>query len=210
MFLFFQDEWVISRIFQKSGSGNGATSSTGGGAKKTRMSASIALYQEPSSPSSVSLPPLLDLTSTAIATGATSLTDRDSCSYDSHIQSEHVSCFSTIAAAAATATTTTAPPAFHPGFDMALPPPPQMINNTFDSMARYSRNVGVSVFPSLKSLQENLQLPFFFSQPTLAPPPLHGGSSVNWGAVSEEGNNGSGAGGKMSMGLTELDCMWTY
>ncbi|XWS10990.1 hypothetical protein CRYUN_Cryun38cG0045400 [Craigia yunnanensis] len=208
-----KDEWVISRVFQKSGSGNGATNSTTGGAKKTRMSASIALYQEPSFPSSVSLPPLLDPTSTAFATSATSLIDRDGCSYDSHSKYEHVSCFSTIAAAAvsaaATATTTTAPPAFHPGFDLALPPSSQMINNTFDSIARYSRNVGVSVFPSLRSLQENLQLPFFFSQPTLAPPPFHGGSSLNWGAVSEEGNNGSGAGGKMSMGPTELDCMWT-
>ncbi|XWS10032.1 hypothetical protein CRYUN_Cryun39dG0040900 [Craigia yunnanensis] len=208
-----KDEWVISRVFQKSGSGNGATSSTGGRAKKSRMSASIPLYQEPSSPSSVSLPPLMDPT-TAIATAATSLTDRDSCSYDSHTQSEHVSCFSTIAAAAAsaaaTATTTTAPPAFHPGFDLGLPPQPQMINNTFDSIARYSRYAGVSMFPSLRSLKENLQLPFYFSQPTLMAPPLHGGSSVNWGAVAEEGNDGSGAGGKMSMGPTELDCMWTY
>ncbi|XWS52104.1 hypothetical protein CRYUN_Cryun11dG0038600 [Craigia yunnanensis] len=203
-----KDEWVISRVFHKSGSGNGATSSTGGGAKKTRISASIALYQEPGSPSSVSLPPLLDPTTTATATSATSLTDRGCCSYDSHTQSEHVSCFSTIAAATSTVTTT--PPAFHPGFDVALPPPPQMINNTFDSFTRYSRNVGASAFPSLRSLQENLQLPFFFSQPTLAAPPLHGDSSVNWGAVSEEGNNGSSAGGKISMCPTELDCMWTY
>ncbi|PPS16445.1 hypothetical protein GOBAR_AA04147 [Gossypium barbadense] len=156
-----KDEWVISRVFQKSGSGNGASSSNGGGARKTgRMSASIALYQEPSSPSSISLPPLLDPTTTAV-----SLTDRDSCSYDSHTQSEHV----------------------------------------------YSRNPGVSVFPSLRSLQENLQFPFFFSQPTMAAaPPLHGGSPLNFGAVSEEGNNGSGAGAKITIGPSEFDCMWTY
>ncbi|KAG8502551.1 hypothetical protein CXB51_000096 [Gossypium anomalum] len=208
--LVFQDEWVISRVFQKSGSGNGASSSNGGGARKTgRMSASIALYQEPSSPSSISLPPLLDPTTTAV-----SLTDRDSCSYDSHTQSEHVSCFSTIAAAAASAaaTSTTTPPLFHPGFDLAMPPPsPQMINNGFDSISRYSRNPGVSVFPSLRSLQENLQFPFFFSQPTMAAaPPLHGGSPLNFGAVSEEGNNGSGAGAKISIGPSEFDCMWTY
>ncbi|XVF78580.1 hypothetical protein PTKIN_Ptkin14bG0145800 [Pterospermum kingtungense] len=211
-----KDEWVISRVFQKSGSGAGSSSSTGaGGVKKTRMSASMALYQEPSSPSSVSLPPLLDPTATAIATTPTSLTDRDSCSYDSHTRTEHVSCFSTIAAAAAsaaataTATTSSVPPPFYPGFDLALPPPPQMINNTFETISRYSRNVGVSMFPSLRSLQENLQLPFFFNPPTMvAPPPLHGGSSVNWGAVAEEANDGSG--GKMSMGPSELDCMWTY
>ncbi|XVE50185.1 hypothetical protein DITRI_Ditri01bG0141700 [Diplodiscus trichospermus] len=208
-----KDEWVISRVFQKSGSGNGAISSTGL-AKKTRMSASIAFYQEPSSPSSVSLPPLMDPAATAIATTANSLTERDSCSYDSHTQSEHVSCFSTIAAAAATAavtanTTTAPPPAFHPGFDLAVPPP-QMINNTYDSISRYSRNMGVSVFPSLRSLQENLQLPLFFSQPTMAAPQLHGGSSVNWGAVPEDGNDGSAAAGKMSIGPAEFDCMWTY
>ncbi|KAK6270025.1 hypothetical protein POUND7_007130 [Theobroma cacao] len=176
------------------------------------MNASVALYQEPSSPSSVSLPPLLDHTTTATATTATSLTDRDSCSYDSQTQPEHVSCFSTIAAAAASAaatTTTAAHHAFNPGFDLAVPPP-QMINNTFDPIARFSRNVGVSAFPSLRSLQENLHLPFFFSPPALAAPPPHGGSSLNWGAVSEEGNGGSGAGGKMSMGSTELDCMWTF
>ncbi|KAB2044005.1 hypothetical protein E1A91_D01G064900v1 [Gossypium mustelinum] len=205
-----KDEWVISRVFQKSGSGNGASSSNGGGARKTgRMSASIALYQEPSSPSSISLPPLLDPTTTAV-----SLTDRDSCSYDSHTQSEHVSCFSTIAAAAASAaaTSTTTPHLFHPGFDLAMPPQsPQMMNNGFDSISRYSRNPGVSVFPSLRSLQENLQFPFFFSQPTMAAaPPLHGGSPLNFGAVSEEGNNGSGAGAKISIGPSEFDCMWTY
>ncbi|MFQ6621235.1 hypothetical protein Gotur_002829 [Gossypium turneri] len=205
-----KDEWVISRVFQKSGSGNGASSSNGGGARKTgRMSASIALYQEPSSPSSISLPPLLDPTTTAV-----SLTDRDSCSYDSHTQSEHVSCFSTIAAAAASAaaTSTTTPHLFHPGFDLAMPPPsPQMMSNGFDSVSRYSRNPGVPVFPSLRSLQENLQFPFFFSQPTMAAaPPHHGGSPLNFGAVSEEGNNGSGAGAKISIGPSEFDCMWTY
>ncbi|GMJ11431.1 CUP-SHAPED COTYLEDON 2, Arabidopsis NAC domain containing protein 98 [Hibiscus trionum] len=186
-----KDEWVISRVFQKSCSGSG-----GGGARKTAMSAaSMVIYQEPSSPSSVSLPLLLD--PTAAVTGA-SLTDRDSSSHDSHNQSEHVSCFSTSFATL---------PAYHGGFDLALPPPPppQMINQSFDPIATYTRNVGVPVFPSLRSLEENSQVPFFFSQP------LHGGSSVNWGAVSEEGNSGSVANGKMSrMTPTELDCMWTY
>ncbi|KAB2006211.1 hypothetical protein ES319_D11G327200v1 [Gossypium barbadense] len=203
-----KDEWVISRVFQKSGSANGATSSTGGGAKKTRMNASIAVYQEPSSPSSISLPPLLDPTATAFAT-----TDHDSFSYDNYVQSEHVSCFSTVTAAtaaSATATTTTAPSAFHPGFDKVFPPPPQMINTTFDPLAKYSRNVGASVFPTLRSLEENLQLPLFFSQPTIEAPTLHGGSSVNWGAFSDEINDGSVGGNKISIGPTELDCMWTY
>ncbi|KAL4341568.1 hypothetical protein GQ457_08G006840 [Hibiscus cannabinus] len=181
-----RDEWVISRVFQKSGTGNG-----GGGAKRTTMSAaSIVLYQEPGSPSSVSLPTLLD---PMAVTGGASLTDRDSCSYDSHNQREHVSCFSTNAATL---------PAYHGGFDLGLPPvpPPEMINDSFDSIARYTRNVGVPVFPSLRSLEENPELPFFLYQPASAP--LQGGPF----AVYEEGNTG-----KMSqMSPAELDCMWTY
>ncbi|KAE8677798.1 Protein CUP-SHAPED COTYLEDON 2 [Hibiscus syriacus] len=192
-----KDEWVISRVFHKSGTANGATSSTGGGAKKTRMSGSVALYQEPSSPSSVSLPPLLDHAATAIAAA-----DCDSFCYYNYAQSEHVSCFST------TATTITDPSGFQPGFDLGLPPP-QMINTTFDPW--YSRNVGAAVFPTLRSLEENLQLPFYFSHPTMAAPPLHGGTSVDWGAVSNNVNDGSNGGiSKMSIGPTELDCMWTY
>ncbi|KAK8542759.1 hypothetical protein V6N13_136691 [Hibiscus sabdariffa] len=194
-----KDEWVISRVFQKSCSGNG-----GGGARKTAMSAaSMVLYQEPSSPSSVSLPPLLD------PTAAASLTDRDSCSHDSHNQTEHVSCFSTNAA-----TSFVTLPAYHGGFDLALPPsPPQMINQSFDSVAAYTRNMGVPVFPSLRSLEENSQLPFFFTQPASeVAAPLHGGSSVNWEGESKESNPVSPAGGKMSgmMSPSELDCMWTY
>ncbi|KAK8622700.1 hypothetical protein V6N13_117605 [Hibiscus sabdariffa] len=191
-----KDEWVISRVFQKSGAGNGSGSSNGSAARRSRMNPSVALYQEPSSPSSISLPPLLDPTAPAV-----SLADHDSCSYDSHTKSEHVTCFSTIAAAA-----TTTSPFFLPGFDLALPPPPQMINKCFDSVSRYSCNT--PPFPSLRSLQENLQFPVFFSQPTMAPaPPHHGGSAVNFGAVSEEGNNASGA--KISIGPSEFDCMWT-
>ncbi|XP_039022271.1 protein CUP-SHAPED COTYLEDON 2-like [Hibiscus syriacus] len=183
-----KDEWVISRVFQKSCTINGATTSAVGGAKKTRMSASVAHYQEPSSPSSVSLPPLLDPTTTAVATA-----DRDSFSYDSYAQTEHVSCFSTVAAAAT-------------GFEQALPPPPQMINaTTFDHIPWYSTHAGASVFPTFKSLEENLPLPVFFPQPTMAAPPLHGGSSVDW-EVNYRGAGGS----KMSIGPTELDCMWTH
>ncbi|KAE8677057.1 Protein CUP-SHAPED COTYLEDON 2 [Hibiscus syriacus] len=192
-----KDEWVISRVFQKSGAGNGSSSSHGGGAR-SRINAAVSFYQEPSSPSSISLPPLLD-------TATISRADRDSCSYDSHTQSEHVSCFSTLAAAVSSAAAT---PFFHPGFDLALPPPPQMVNNGFDSISRYSHTAGVSGFQSLRSLQENLQFPFFLSQPALAAAsPLHGDSPPNFGAVSEEGNNASGA--KISIGSSVFDCMWT-
>lgn len=109
----YQDEWVISRVFQKSG---GATSSSS--AKKGRCNNSINLYPEASSPSSVSLPPLFDPTATsATAASTATLNDRDCCSYDSHAQTEHVSCFSTIAAAASAA-------ANQNNLDFAPPPPP--------------------------------------------------------------------------------------
>ncbi|GMY31744.1 protein CUP-SHAPED COTYLEDON 2 [Fagus crenata] len=218
-----KDEWVISRVFQKSGSGGGvcgaATSGGGGGSgsKKTRLSSNISIYnQEPSSPSSVSvsLPPLLDSSPYPTAT----LTDRDGCSYDSPIAKEHVSCFSTIAATAAANNNNNNNNNFNPSFDL----PPQL--SGVDPFARFPRSLGVSAFPSLRSLQENLQRPFFFTQPMAPPPPLppqlHGGSADlglsggTWPMQEDPPKVESGGGGggcvRMGMGPTELDCMWTY
>lgn len=195
----YQDEWVISRVFQKSG---GATSSSS--AKKGRCNNSINLYPEASSPSSVSLPPLFDPTATsATAASTATLNDRDCCSYDSHAQTEHVSCFSTIAAAASAA-------ANQNNLDFAPPPLPPA-----DPFGCFPRNLGVSAFPSLRSLQENLQLPLFFSSPSqAAPTPYNGGgaTAMNWLAGSDDGsvNGGGGGGGRAAAGPTELDCMWTY
>ncbi|KAH8494322.1 hypothetical protein Peur_060938 [Populus x canadensis] len=206
-----KDEWVISRVFQKSCSGAAIGGSGSGSApKKNRFNTTINLYTEASSPSSVSLPPLLDATTTlTTAASTTTLNDRDSCSYDSHTQHEHVSCFSTIAAAASAA-------AKHNSnnFDLAPLPPPPMT----DSFSRFPRNTGANGFPSLRSLQENLQLPFFFSSPPSAAvvPPFHGGgAAMNWMVNPEEGRfdgtgAGIGAGGRVAVGPTELDCMWTY
>ncbi|KAG6756419.1 protein CUP-SHAPEDTYLEDON 2 [Populus alba x Populus x berolinensis] len=204
-----KDEWVISRVFQKSCSA-AASGGSGSAPKKNRFNTTINLYTEASSPSSVSLPPLLDATATlTTAASTTTLNDRDSCSYDSHTQHEHVSCFSTIAAAASAA-------AKHNSnnFDLAPLPPPPMT----DSFSRFPRNTGANGFPSLRSLQENLQLPFFFSSPPSAAaiPPFHGGgAAMNWMVNPEEGRVdgtgvGIGAGGRVAMGPTELDCMWTY
>ncbi|GLT55653.1 hypothetical protein SLA2020_287550 [Shorea laevis] len=209
-----KDEWVISRVFRKSGSGGGAIAS-GGGAKKTRMSSAISLYPETISPSSVRLPPLLDptATTTTVAT-ANSITDCDSYSYDSHAPAEHVSCFSNIAApaasAAATSNVTATTGRFNPSFDIPTQPPATATTSTFDPIARFSRNVGMSAFPSLRSLEENLQLPFFFSPPpAVHDPPLHGGSTVIWGSIAEEGGV-SAHGGDMATDATELDCLWTF
>lgn len=205
-FCTFQDEWVISRVFQKSSGATAAANS----AKKTRFSCTMSTsstlnhsYPEPSSPSSVSLPPLLD--HPAGATAATAA--NDNCSYDSHAPSEHVSCFSTIAAAAASATAST----FNPAFDFT---PPHSMINAADPASRFGKNVGFSAFPNLRSLQENLQLPLFLS-PTAVAPPFQGGS--NWSMMMQEigggaagGGVGGGSGSRMAVGPTELDCMWTY
>ncbi|KAK4439163.1 protein CUP-SHAPED COTYLEDON 2 [Sesamum alatum] len=186
-------EWVISRVFQKSGAGS---SSASGGGKK-RPTSGINTMPEVSSPSSVSLPALLE--------PSTASTDRESCSYDGGVANakEHVPCFSTTAA-----------PSFNHNSLFDLPPPPQppYLNSLLhdpssssSSAPRFPRhNFGVSAFPSLRSLQENLQLPFFFS--AAAPPAMHGGTD----------QSGYGSAGQwpapenQKMGSSELDCMWGY
>ncbi|KAI9187419.1 hypothetical protein LWI28_027935 [Acer negundo] len=223
-----KDEWVISRVFQKCG-GVATTTTTTASSKKSRLSCNTTTtstiknhsYPEPSSPSSVSLPPLLDHPSNVNVAAGTAVGVGDSCSYDSHAPShEHVSCFSTIAAAASAAASATAfnhhHHHHHPTFDLSSQPPPapSMINSA-------ARNAGMSAFPSLRSLQENLQLPFFFSAPSSMSPPfgnstwpmMHDnmGGGVS-GVSSVGGGNGSNnnSSGRMALGSTELDCMWTY
>ncbi|KAI3457427.1 hypothetical protein Pfo_014090 [Paulownia fortunei] len=183
-------EWVISRVFQKSGAGS---SSASGGGKK-RPPPGINTNPEVSSPSSVSLPTLLE--------HSTASTDRESCSYDGGVANakEHVPCFSTTAA-----------PSFNHSSLFDLPPPPPSLNALIhdpssSSASRFPRHsFGVSAFPSLRSLQENLQLPFFFS--AVAPPPIHdGGDQMSgYGSLSQWA-----APENQKMGATELDCMWSY
>ncbi|CAN1179386.1 Protein CUP-SHAPED COTYLEDON 2 [Linum perenne] len=207
-----KDEWVISRVFQKTGVGAGNCNGGGGGggaaassgsttsSKKPRFNAAAAgIYQEVSSPSSsVShLPPLLDPTTA------------DSCSYDggSHAgrhQQQHVSCFSTSSA-----------DAHHHGHHqmmmmnggnnnslgfggLIMPPPPPADRNVGYNNPSSSSSAG---FQSLRSL--NLQLPNHFFLP---PPNVGGGaSSMSW---MDEGKMSGGGGA--AVGATELDCMWTY
>lgn len=163
-------------------------------------SVNMSLYPEPSSPSSVYLPPLLDSSPYPTTTGAAN--DRDSCSYvvSSSTPKEHVSCFSTfsVSAAANTAHNSLA----NGSFDLAPPPPPVAA----DPFARFQRNVGVSAFPSLRSLQDNLQLPFFFS-----PAAVHGGAGgdMNGLTVPEEQRVVEGGSG-MALCPSELDYMWGY
>ncbi|XP_028793371.1 protein CUP-SHAPED COTYLEDON 2-like [Neltuma alba] len=194
-----KDEWVISRVFQKSlSSGNGSSAvSSASGSKKTnsRMSSSVnmSLYPEPSSPSSIYLPPLLDSSPYAAAN------DRDSCSYDgsSTTPREHVSCFSTFSASAAANNLPNV------SYELAPPPPPPPQQIALDPFARFQNNVGVPAFPSLRSLQENLQLPF------LPPAIAHGGSGGDmngWAKPEEQTVAGGGSG--MALCPSELDYVW--
>ncbi|KAJ1378178.1 NAC domain [Sesbania bispinosa] len=203
-----KDEWVISRVFQKNNtSGGGSTvSATTTASKKTMRtstsSTTMSLCPEPGSPSSIYLPPLLEsspYTPTTATSSAAAFNDRESCSFDSAtVQREHVSCFSTISAVAADNFA-------NAGFDFAPPQqqPPQL---AVDPFSRFQRNVvGVSAFPSLRSLQENLQLPFFFSP--AAAQPVHG-DVAGW-PVPEEHRVADGGSG-MALGASELDCLWGF
>ncbi|KAJ4976470.1 hypothetical protein NE237_001576 [Protea cynaroides] len=175
-----RDEWVISRVFQKSTAIGGGGSSSNG-SKKNRLS-STNICQDIGSPSSTSLPPLLD---SSPYTGT--VNDRESCFYDSESAREHVPCFSTVAAATAA---------------NAVP----IINH----------HQLPSGFPSLRSLQENLQFPFFFSSQVtpsnVLPVSEHNSgidmcnSGINWTECEAQRMETT----RMQVGATELDCMWTF
>ncbi|KAG1330459.1 protein CUP-SHAPED COTYLEDON 2 [Cocos nucifera] len=196
-----KDEWVISRVFQKSG-----------GAKKARVGLTGTHFDSAcGSTSAASLPPLLDTSPYGAAVAAAASGDRESCSYESS-EREPVPCFSTVAAAAAAAGLT----------HHHLPPPPALT-----AYGRSPAGGGAgSVFPSLRSLQESLHVPFFLS--TLAPPVGGSAAAMAWDAPvhhrgEEMGGNGwpsdldrkaevagTGRTHPMAVGSTELDCLWTF
>lgn len=158
---------MVSRVFQKSGAG--------GGGKKARPTGS-GVYTDAGSPSTSSLPPLLDSCLYATSGGGGG---QESCSYESESARERVPCFSTTPAAAAFG---------HP--------PPQMSG-------------AACGFPSLRSLQENLQLPFFFS--AVAAQQNEMGGCGNWAASEQKvAVERSGRPELQQMGTTDLDCLWNY
>ncbi|XP_025984754.1 protein CUP-SHAPED COTYLEDON 2 isoform X2 [Glycine max] len=207
----------LSRSSKKNTTGGGSTVSaaaaatSGGSSKKTRMttsntSSNMSLCPEPGSPSSIYLPPLLESSpyaaaSTTTATpAAAAFNDHESCSFNSAVsnnnQREHVSCFSTISAAA---------------FDHLVPPPEPPL----DPFARFHCNnnnvgVGVSTFPCLRSLHDNLNLPFFFSPMghVSSADVASFGAVTNWPAPEEQRMADGGSG--MGIVPSELDCMWGY
>ncbi|GJZ80701.1 uncharacterized mitochondrial protein-like protein [Tanacetum coccineum] len=128
----------------------------------------------------------------ATALSAITHADKTTFSYDSNAASKepHVPCFSTASA--------TNFDSNHTVFD--LPPPPLTAVN-FGGAA-------VSAFPSLRALQENLQLPFFYSSVAPPQPPIHGD-----GGMCSYGNwlpSVSSAAETQKPGPTELDCIWSF
>nr|XP_043627029.1 protein CUP-SHAPED COTYLEDON 2 [Erigeron canadensis] len=201
-----KDEWVISRVFQKSLPGTG-TSTAGGGTKRVATCGMNSAYQEVNSSTSVSLPPLLDSPYATATSAYTSAGDQDTFSYDSNAASkEHVPCFSNASPAAAITTDFDSHQSI---FDL---PPPPLSASTFSGAI--VENMGVSAFPSLRTLQENLQLPFFYSSLAPPQPPVHG----EGGICSTYGHSSGGewipavssAPENQKPGPTELDCIWSF
>ncbi|KAF6155885.1 hypothetical protein GIB67_039216 [Kingdonia uniflora] len=164
-----KDEWVISRVFMKTGGVNNG----GAGTRKSRLVCSN-LYSDVGSPSSSSLPPLLD-----------------SNNNDTRVNvKEHVPCFSTCY---------NNNHRLLGGFTMDASQP-SIINTSGDYQQSMMEYDGISAFPSLRSLQENLNLPFFFSSVAPMPSILAADDhKVNWFGLENQ----------MQVGPTELDCMWT-
>ncbi|KVI10482.1 protein CUP-SHAPED COTYLEDON 2-like [Cynara cardunculus var. scolymus] len=194
-----KDEWVISRVFKKSGAGVGVVAAAG---KKWLTGGGMSYGKELSSSSGVSgsLPPLLD--SSAYTSAYTS--ERESFSYDSNPTSkEHVPCFST-------ASTTN----FGPHQTLFDIPPPEPLTSTFDPTTMcHPKPTTLSAFPSLRTLQENLHLPFIYS--SVAAPPMHGGdTSNNYGSSSGENwlppSTSASQTDNQKPGPTELDCIWSF
>lgn len=162
---------MICRVFQKSY--GGAVGPSGG--KKGKVTVAYARV-DVDSPSSSSLPPLLDSSLYGLAVAGGGLGDRESCcSFDSETVREHVPCFSNMA-----------------GYAPPLPVSPAAAVGGGQPGARFGLSLG---FPSMGSLQESLQVPFYF-------PAADGGG---WPEEEEKVDRA-----RMAVGATELDCMWTF
>ncbi|KAL5998861.1 hypothetical protein ACLOJK_009809 [Asimina triloba] len=215
-----KDEWVVSRVFQKSFGGGGGGSS---GGKKARIgSSSSSVFAEVGSPASSSIPPLLESSPYAVASSgatATAATDKESCCYDeSESSKEHVSCFSTINTHAMLLGSSTA------------------LADLTAQFAGRSGGGGGPTFPSLRALQDNLQLPGFFysavapmgmapttttSAAAAAAASMAPSSSDQMGGCSSLGGSWAEVDQKVmdrsrqqlqmgGGGSDHLDCMWTY
>ncbi|KAL8141266.1 hypothetical protein V2J09_007287, partial [Rumex salicifolius] len=205
-----KDEWVISRVFQKTGlvTGSGSVSGNGVGKKgRTNRGIVSSHYADVSSPVSVTLPPLLDSSPYA----ATSASAMSAAGGDCYSESEtaanraaHVSCFST----AIPAVNNVSP----------LFPAGMQIDVGSHHLGPTPAAARLPPFPNLRSLQENLQLSnFLLSGGVAAPPGMHNDHLMGgWGGGVEDQEqkvailDGGVGGGRTGLGLTELDCMWSF
>ncbi|CAA6665775.1 unnamed protein product [Spirodela intermedia] len=180
------DEWVVSRVFQK----------VGAGGKKTRVgigAAPASTYTDMGSPSSSSVPALLDHSS-PFGGGAVSGGDRESCSYERN-ERDHVPCFSTAPYPVSGFTQlhylTTAP-------------------HTAPKTGAAAAAAPAAVFPSLRTLQENLQLPPAFFSDLQSAPPLPeiqrgDGAGEGWGFEVDRKLDVGRV--HLPVGATVLDCL---
>ncbi|KAL2944387.1 Protein CUP-SHAPED COTYLEDON 2 [Bienertia sinuspersici] len=246
-----KDEWVISRVFQKIGTGVGMTSSggttTSGGGKKSRGGGIMSgLFNNNnnnevcSSPSSVSLsasqqlPPLLDSSPYGVVNEACSYDDGSESNNNNNgsIKKEHVSCFSMISSNnnSTTNNSTTSMSNFNP-FELTFqqPPPPlpstPLVGPTTPRNGGFNNGFSLPVFPSLRSLQDNLNLPWIGngggggSYSGCELDAMMMGTGNTWGVnggggggfdQSHHGIGGGSGGGGGRMGMGELDCMWSH
>ncbi|KAI4320724.1 hypothetical protein MLD38_034173 [Melastoma candidum] len=183
-----KDEWVISRVFQKSGTSSGCGgASCSGGTKKPRPHPSMCsithshVYLDASSPSSLSLPTLLDSSPIAPSSGSSvavaALPGQDNpmfdCSYP--VSKEHVSCFSTAAPLS-----TVFPGDFGIGSSALSFPNTVSIFKGLESSFPKAPASPMSGFPSLRSLQDNLHLHYSFGS---SPPVSQSETNMGWEAV---------------------------
>ncbi|KAK9085357.1 hypothetical protein Sjap_025768 [Stephania japonica] len=207
-----KDEWVISRVFQKTGGGGGGGASSSGGAKKSaRHCATVGslISDVSSSSTTTALPPLLDSSPYAAAAPRSITTTHDGRRENQHLH-VHVPCFSTAAM----------PPQLHQ-FEYGESMPAAAAA----AAAAGGSYDGMTGFPSLRPLQDNLQFPLFFSGlgPTSSSSIsvsssdhhhsqdlMSSGGSMMMGGQWPLMENPKVERGRMHVGATELDCMWSY
>jgi hypothetical protein len=182
-----QDEWVVTRVFQKTGNckktrlpiSNGAAAISFSDSASGASAAAAGCHS--SATSAASLPRILD----------PNFIEHGSCSYSAAAERELVPCFSTASGEINAAASAAVSGHFFP---FAVEPPPLPVG--LQNPSNY--------FPSLRALQENLQLPMFLSNGHPAP----GAWLVDIDHKFEMNTGRSNL--SAAAGPTELDCVWSF
>ncbi|CAN6444559.1 unnamed protein product [Victoria cruziana] len=198
-----KDEWVVSRVFQKS---------TGGKKRSNGSASSSSVFVDAEMASSSTLPPLLES-----PYAATVGNDKESCSYETATEAttgDHVSCFSTTASIHHAAASSL--PSEHHQLPFHYHQAISAHHHQLGRAARVATN-----FPNLRALQENLHLSSLFSTVGLQPPDhAQGGGYLNqmglrmppagsssWAVESHQQRVECP---KPVIAASELDCVWNY